>query len=109
MRTSFNMDDMNITMIRGDTLAFNIQVDLDDDLDSAYFTCRANFNNAVFQKSLGDGIEKVEPKLYFVRIAPEDTAEIDAGMYYYDLQISVGGNVYTVMLGLLEIVQDVEE
>ena len=54
----------NICMVRGDTLAFGIEIDgLEQDLDTVFFTCKANYDdtdaNAVFKKSLGTGIEKV--------------------------------------------------
>ena len=42
-----------------------------------------------------------------VRVAPFDTVEADAGRYFYDLQIGVDGDIFTVMRGVLEIEQDV--
>ena len=42
-----------------------------------------------------------------VRVAPEDTQEIEAGRYFYDYQIGIGEDRYTLMKGVLTIEQDV--
>lgn len=111
MITNFNMADTNITMVKGDTLAFNIEIDgLDGgDLDSASFTCKEipTSSDAVFRKTLGYGITKVDDGLYCVKVSPTDTENATAGSYYYDCQIGFNGGVYTIMLGMLEILQDV--
>ena len=44
---------------------------------------------------------------YIVRIAPEDTKNLETGMYYYDLQIELNGDVFTVLNGALKIESDV--
>lgn len=108
----FFSDDEILTMTRGDTVAFGIEIDgLDQALDSAYFTCkkRPTDEEVTFQKSLGNGIELVNSEYltYSVRIAPEDTATLDAGKYYYDLQLGANDDIYTVLKGILEIEQDV--
>lgn len=111
MRTNFNMRESNITMVRGDTVAFGLEIDgLDGlDLDTAYLSCKANpqATSYIFRKTLGNGIEKLEDGKYTVRIAPEDTRHINAGRYWYDLQIGVNGDVYTLLLGMLVILQDI--
>lgn len=104
------MTDTNIKMVRGDTLAFGLEFEyLSQDLDACYFSCKTSYSatDYVFQKSLGDGISKVEDGQYRVRVAPEDTANVTAGHYYYDLQIEVNSDVYTLMKGALEIEADV--
>ena len=111
MRTSFKMEESYITMIRGDTLAFGMSIDgLDgQDLETAYMTCKANKSDAeyVFQKSLGNGIVKVDDGEYTVRVAPEDTADVVEGKYFYDLEIGLNSDIFTVLHGILEIIQDV--
>ena len=101
----------NISMIRGNTIAFGMEfLDLDQDLDSAYFTVKPSYDGEiVFQKSLGDGIEKVETGKYRLRIAPEDTEEVTPGMYYYDLVIGVNSDVYTIITGILDIGYEITE
>lgn len=112
MRTNFQMENENITMIRGDTLAFNVAVTDEDgnvvNVDYADFTCKklSADHKSVFHKSLGDGIRQLDG-LLTVRVAPEDTQEVDAGRYFYDLCIGVGHDKYTVMNGVLNVEQDV--
>lgn len=103
------MADTNLTMVRGDTLSFGIEYDgTTQDLDTAYFTCRnsESSENVIFQKSIGNGIEKVDTGVYIVRVAPSDTKYIEPGTYYYDFQISINGDVFTLLIGALIIEQD---
>lgn len=100
----------NITMVRGDTLAFGMEFEgLEQDLASAYFTCESNTTEDanIFQKSLGNGISKVSTGKYRVRVAPADTAEADIGFYNYSLKIGVNSDVFTILKGVLEIEDDV--
>lgn len=101
----------NLTMIRGDTFSFDVVLsDLDGaSIRSIYFTVKkkATDTTAVFQKTLTDGITLTEETTYRVRVAPEDTNGVAAGRYTYDLQIGVENDVYTVLMGSLQILQDV--
>ena len=112
MRTNFKMENKNITMVRGDTLSFNVEVtDANDGLievDSAYFTCKKISTDDVniFKKALNAGIIQDENGLT-VRVAPEDTRNVSAGQYFYDLQIGVNSDIFTILKGVLEIEQDV--
>lgn len=115
MRANFTMEDEYIRISRGDTLSFGIQVydesgaPFGQDLERAYFTCKSNRSDArfLFQKSLSDGISKVGQGAYTVRVAPSDTANAKPGKYFYDLEIGCNGDVFTVMRGVLELMQDV--
>ena len=115
VRTNFTMEDKYIRMTRGDTLSFGIQVydetgtPFGQDLERAHFTCKSNRSDAryLFQKSLSDGISKVGQGSYVVRVAPNDTADAKPGKYFYDLEIGCNGDVFTVMSGVIEIMQDV--
>ena len=106
----------NFEMIRGDTLSFAFAVEFDDapqKLEKADFTCKTNLDDddVVFNKELEKGINFVKQdgtKLYYiVRIAPEDTKNLETGMYYYDLQIELNGDVFTLLNGALKIEGDV--
>lgn len=106
----------NLEMIRGDTFSFAFEVEFDEDpqkLEKADFTCKANFddNDALFHKELEKGInfsKQEGNKLYYiVRAAPEDTKNLEAGMYYYDLSIELNGDVFTILNGSLKIEEDV--
>ena len=115
MRTNFRMEDEYITMTRGDTLSFGVELADQDgnpfDIDSAYFTCKKDLTDVavVFQKSLNNGITRDDAGLYTVRVAPDDTKSIKAGKYFYDLQVGAGDDVFTIMRGVLEIEQDVTD
>ncbi len=112
MRTNFQMEYENITMIKGDTVAFNVEVfDENHDpitVDTAFLTCKKRVTGSenVFQKSLNNGISQSEG-IMSVRIAPEDTREIEAGQYFYDMCIGIGSDIYTILIGTLSIEQDV--
>lgn len=110
------MEKTKLEMVRGDTLQFGIGVEFDEapqELESVFFSCKKNYDDdeTIFQKKLGDGISFVKSdgnKLYYVvRVAPEDTESIEAGQYYYDLQISLNSDVFTILNGVLKIYDDV--
>lgn len=100
---------INLCMVRGDTLAFSFEVEGIDTLDTAYFSCKANADDTeyVFQKSLTDGISLVETGKYRVRVAPKDTSNIEVGSYYYDLEIGANSDIFTILKGILKVEQDV--
>ena len=106
----------NLELIRGDTLSFAFEVEFDEapqKLEKVDFTCKTNFDDdaVVFRKELEKGInfsKQDGTKLYYiVRVAPEDTKNLETGMYYYDLQIELNGDVFTILNGALKIGSDV--
>lgn len=99
----------NMDMVRGDTLSFGFEVDGIDNLDTAFFSCKRNPDDSeyLFQKRLGDGIYEAEEGKYGVRLAPEDTRNIDSGLYYYDVEIGVNGDIFTILEGRLKLIQDI--
>ncbi len=112
MRTNFQFENQNITMVKGDTLAFNVEV-FDEagqpiTVDSAFMTCKEipTGEDFIFQKSLSDGITQSDG-IMVVRVAPNDTKEAEAGEYFYDFQIGVGQDVFTIMNGTLSLMQNV--
>jgi len=96
------------SMIRGDTLAFSVEIEgLEEDLDTMTFTCRkVNSENILFQKTLGNGCNKIETGKYRVRVAPEDTNSAQFGTYKIDLQIELNSDRYTILQGTLKIIED---
>jgi hypothetical protein len=110
-RANFTMQNENITLVRGDTLSFGIVMYGDvQTLDSAYFTVKKDYNDSpVVQKSIGDGITESAEGEYTVRMAPEDTKDLELGRYYYDLQVGNGGDDFTILRGILDLVYDVTE
>lgn len=107
----------NIKHVKGDTYSSALIVEgLGQALDSVYFTCRDSLKNdstILFEKSLADGgITQVEYdaekdiRKYAVRIDPYDTRNLQAGTYFYDLQITVNTDVFTIMKGDFILEQD---
>lgn len=103
------MNKTNLEMVRGDTLAFGFEIEGVADIDTAFFSVKLNADedDYIIKKSIGDGIAKVEDGKYSVRVAPEDTYNIPIGKYYYDLQIGVNGDIFTVLIGTLDIEADI--
>ena len=105
----------NFEVIKGDTLAFGVELEFTEnpqDLEQAYFTVKTNYDDlAIFQKSLGNGIEKAGRngnKIYYrVRVDPNDTAKLQEGIYFYDLEIRANSDVFTILKGLLIIENDI--
>lgn len=104
-----NMADRYITMVKGDTLSFGVEItDIEGawlDIDAATFICKKNYTDvtAVFTKTLGSGITKASDGHYVVRVAPADTSGAEAGLYYYAFRVTKGSDVYTIMKGILEL------
>lgn len=105
--------DKVLKMVRGDTFAFGIEYEFDDeskqDLDTCYFSCKLNADDEeyIFQKSIGDGISKAGDNQYRVRVAPSDTSDIEIGKYYYDLQIGLNGDIHTILKGVLVVEREI--
>lgn len=97
-------------MIRGDTLSFDVVMSGIDtsSVESLYLSAKRNRSDTeyVFQKSLSDGITLTEGR-YRIRVAPEDTENIDPGRYPYDLEVTISGDVYTLMQGKINVQEDV--
>lgn len=107
-------NDLNLEMTKGDTFSFGVEIDdLGQALESAYFTVKSNYDDEtpLFQKSLSDGIEldHVVGNNYFykVRIAPNDTKNLEPKKYYYDFEINVNNDTFTILKGILDIEFDV--
>jgi hypothetical protein len=106
----------DIRNVKGDTFscAFTVE-NLGQSIETAKFTCRDSLNdtsNILFQKTLNNGITLVETdnendiKKYAVRVAPTDTQNLQSGTYYYDLEIGVNSDKFTIMKGRFIIEQD---
>lgn len=106
-------NDLNLEMTKGDTFSFGVEItDLGQLLDSAYFTVKSNYDDEpLFQKTLGNGIEldHIEGENYYykVRIAPNDTKDLEPKKYYYDFEINVNEDTFTILKGILDIDFDV--
>jgi len=106
----------DIRQVKGDTYSSGLVIEeLGQEVDTIYFTCRENLNDnaeILFQSGLNDGISMVEYdeendiRKYAVRISPNKTRNLQSGTYYYDLEVSVNGDVFTIMKGKFILEQD---
>lgn len=104
----------DIEMVKGDTLAFNFSIQgLGNDVPTFAFTCKEHYEDseAVFSCVSNYGIEEVETdgdvKTYAVWVDPVKTKDLDLLRYYYDLQMTVGEDVITLMRGRLTLLYEV--
>lgn len=103
----------NIDLTRGDSWGFNFEITASDDsqvtLDACYFSCKEHPDDDeyIFQKSLDNGITALSGGGYYVKIEPADTENLEQNKYYYDLEATIGGDVYTFLKGKLNIKWDV--
>lgn len=105
---------MNIDMIRGDTLNIQFEIesdtvlDLNDDTFNVTFSVKQSATDTayVFQKNK-TAVTSIADNTFILRVAPEDTEDLIPGYYYYDLQIQVGDNTYTIALGKLQLIRDI--
>lgn len=103
----YNAIQLDITMIKGDTLAFNFQIEGATPTE-IIFTCKENpeDTDVIFEQSLSGGGINLQSSVdgvltYSVRVRPDQTAEIDTARYYYDLQMDTDTEVITLMKGRL--------
>lgn len=104
-----NYTTYNIKMVKGDTESFGFELEGLENLDAAYFSCKRNSQdeNYLFQKFLNSGITQKTENQYVVRIEPDDTALLEPGQYWYDLEISKNDDVFTIFRGVLELLPEI--
>lgn len=106
--------DMNIDMIRGDTVNIQFEIESDTvlDLSSNDFQITFSLKQAatdteyVFQKHK-TAVTQISENNFVLRIAPDDTEELIPGYYFYDLQLGIGDDIYTIALGMFQIIRDI--
>lgn len=89
--------DKKIILTKGDTATIYVQViDLEGkeyeikDSDVVTMTVRKTPNSAT------SIVKEATPDHYIV-FGPEDTSDLKAGLYVYDVQINIDGNIYTIV------------
>jgi hypothetical protein len=105
---------MNIDMIRGDTLTVQFEIesntilDLADDNFKITFSLKqtATAKEYVFQKDK-TAVMQISQNNFKIRIAPEDTVNLVPGFYYYDLQLDIYDDVFTIAIGRLYLETDI--
>lgn len=105
----FNAIRRDISMIRGDTMSFSFQLKgLEGQRpEDIKFTCKETIEDAepLFTCVLNESITEIsyDPEkdllTYRVRVRPYQTAELDLGRFFYDLELKVNGDIITLMTG----------
>lgn len=105
----------DIEIVRGDSLNFAFELrGLQGVTPAITFTCKDHYEGDIkFIATNESGItlddydEVTDTATYSVRVAPEQTFNLDLTRYYYDLEASVDDDVITLMRGRLTLVYDV--
>ena len=105
---------MDIDTIRGDTLNIQLEFESDTvlDLTSENFDITFSLKQFataipyVFQKDK-TAVTEIDDNIFMLRIAPEDTVDLVPGYYYYDIEIKLGDDIYTVAIGRMHIDIDI--
>lgn len=106
----------NIDMVKGDTLAFNFELQglEGNNPDAITFSCSEHYDDApLFTADLSDGItleeynDEKDIALYSVKIAPNKTESLNLNRYYYDLELKIDEDVITLMRGRLTLLYEV--
>lgn len=111
----YNAINEDITMVKGDTLSFNFQINGmgADRFDDVVFTVKDNpdSDTVLFKCDLSEGVTcEVDEKnhlIYTLRVSPNKTKDLFVGGYYYDLVALHSRDVLTFMRGNLNLVYSV--
>lgn len=103
-------NEFKIQYYKGDTYALKITFkNVAEDLTTAFFTVKENVDDEtpLIEKSLGSGIELIDENfyrnevVYKLQLQTEDSVNLQADFQYlYDLKVSVGNVVKTVISGV---------
>lgn len=108
------MDDYNMSMVAGDTLAFAVEIEgqTGNTVTGATFCAVGDLKEGelAFEKTLGNGItyagQMDDCAVYNVSTDPEDTEGLE-GIYYYQLKLEYAPDVFTILKGILKIERSV--
>lgn len=86
---------------RGDQFSFIVYFkNLNQDLTTIRFGLKEDYDKSMLiDKSLGDGIVKIDQQHYQVNFPVSDTSGIEAGMYVFDLRYTIGDTPRTPVSG----------
>lgn len=105
---------MDFASTRGDSIFIQFDIDSDivldlssDDFEITFSLKQSATDSAyVFQKDK-TAVTQLAENSFVLRIAPEDTVDLFPGYYYYDIQLNIGDDVFTIALGQLQLVRDI--
>lgn len=87
----------------GDQFSFIVYFkNLNQDLSTIRFGLKEEYDEPLLiDKSLGDGIVKIDTTHYQVNFSVTDTSGLDAGLYLFDLRYTIGDIPKTPLSGYL--------
>ena len=106
---------MKISMARGDLYTFTFGVDVDGVeqttvCDYAYFSVKKRYTDrdVIFQKKLSDGSILFDGAgTYTVMILPEDTEDLEFGVYEFDVEVVKTDSYKRTFTGTLELTREI--
>ena len=113
---AMNTDPIHLDMVQGDYTCGSIELVNHPEgmkFDKAWYTIKRNADDKdfVIQKKLGEGIEQQNRDdsrfIYTVALYPEDTENLEPGMYSYDIRIQINDSKFTVMRGNINILPSI--
>ena len=86
---------------KGDQFSFIVYFkNLDQDLTTLRFGLKEDYDKPMLiDKSIGDGITKIDTTHYKIDFSVTDSTAIPAGMYVYDLRYTIGDTPRTPLSG----------
>lgn len=101
----------NLEMVRGDSLSFDLNLGglTEESITSIDFSAKKKISDAayLFHESFDHGVEKIGENTWRVTVAPEDTENAEPGKYQYDLQLGIGTEIMTPLMGTIRLIGDV--
>lgn len=96
---------------QGDQFSFTVTfTNLTEDLTTFNLGVKLDYNTQMLiQKSLGNGITRIDTGKYKIDFTPEETAALQPNYYVYDLRMTLEDIVYTPLYGYLIIQETVFE
>ena len=105
----------DISMTRGDTKEERFQIKdssgtvLDLEVNEMYITFKESYDDEefLFQKKLSTGDITKSSTYYYFTIEPEETDDLDYGVYVFDIEIIYSNKKKTIGKGNLTLTQEV--
>ena len=97
---------------QGDEFSFTVTFkNLQEDLTTFVMGVKRDYTDStmLIQKSLGNGISKIDTGKYRVDFLPSETEALAPNFYVYDLRLSIGTTIFTPLYGYLNIQETVFE
>lgn len=102
-----------IDIVKGNSLRFVISlVNATKCCDKVIFTIKETINDTTpaIQKTLNNGITRIDDCNYTIEIKPEDSKKLDGDSYYlYDLVIVRGFEVKTIASGKMHVLENITQ